>query len=101
MNYNVHSSVVDEFNTQDDSPYPTTHCASPQVYSVAGLQSLVDSPASGGGHPAIAATGVVSCLLQPDPVLVDVDGGLLTGVIAGLITECDQVDPGTGGRELS
>ncbi len=82
----------------------TSHCASPQVYGVAGLQSLVDSPPPGGPHLATAATGVagvVSCLLQPDPVLVDVDLGRLTGVILASITECYQVNTGTGGSELS
>ena len=103
MILNVPWSVVDEFNTQDDVDHVTSHTASPQVYGVAGLQLLVQSPPLCGAHivpAARAVEGVVSCL-QPDSVLADVDPGLLTGVSDGPITECYQVNPGTGGRKLS
>ena len=76
------------------------NCVSPQVYGAAGLQSLVDSPPPGGRHLAIAGTvvvGFVFCLLQLDPILVNVD---LTPLSA-LITECYQIHTGTGGGELS
>ena len=86
-------------------PHLTSYSFSLQIYGVACLQSLVNSPTPGGLHlarqPAGTGVGVVLCLFQPDSVFVDVDPSPLIALIAGPKTECDQVDPVTGGRELS
>ena len=71
---------------------------------VTGLQSLVESAATGGVQIATAATAVegeVICLLHLDRVLVDVDNSPLTRINTGKVTEGDHVDPSMGGREHS
>ena len=82
-----------------------SHCVSLQGEGVPGLQSLVHCQPPGGLYPAIAATGVIEglvfCLPKPRPIVMKVYRSLLTGVYAALITECYQVDPGTGGSEHS
>ena len=95
-------SVVDKLNTHHNVVHFTTHSASLQGDGVAGLQTLVESPATGGARPASAATavvGVVQCLQHPARVLVDVDISPLTSLITGIVTEGDHVDPGPGSRE--
>ena len=97
-------SVVDKLNTHHNVVYFTTHSASLQGDGVAGLKTLVESPAPGEAQPATAATavvGVVPCLTHLARVLVDIDPGPLTRIIPGLITKGDHVDPGPGGREHS
>ena len=97
--------IVEEFYTQEDVKHPTTHCDRPQVYGVVSLESLVDSsPTSGPNFTAVGVkivARVVFCLLHYGSILVEVDDDPLTGVIASLITECNQVNPITGGSEHS
>ena len=85
-------------------PHAASHCVSLQGEGVPGLQPQVHCPPPGGDHLATAATvvvGVVSCLIQARSILVNIDIGVFTGVITALITECYQVDTGTGDGEHS
>ena len=97
-------SVIDELNTKHDAVHAASHCASLQGEGVPGLHPQVHSPPPGGDHMATAATGVggeVSCLPKARSIQMQEYHSLLTGVITAQITECYQVDPGTGGGEQS
>ena len=99
----VQCSVIDELNTKHDVVHGAIHCASLQVEGVPGLQLLVHRAPTRGVHLATAASvvGEESCLIQSASILVHVDFSPLTMGIVASITECYQVDPGTGGGEHS
>ena len=106
MTFIHNCSVIDELNTKQDVEHLASHYFSLQGEGVSSLQSQVHCPPTSGAKLAkwiaiITVVGVVSYLLQTGSILVKVDPGLLTYVISGLITECYQVDPSTGGGEHS
>ena len=92
-----------EFYAQEDVIHRAFHCASLQVYGVVGLQPLVDSPPTSRPKFArvLAVARVIFCRHQLFSILEEVNDGPLILFIAALTTECNKVNPSTGGSENS